>query len=143
MAETAGVKSKRKTAFRFKVSSDVELLKEVIHIQPFAASYGQTKARWEDVGVNMCKLYGDAIMDTGWRVRFDDLLSALRKATTASLRAYGTEEEYEVQDQLLQNIYDLIENSMNAKEASKSEKLANSTSVKVMEKKFAMPQWED
>ena len=58
--------------------------------------------------MNMRKIYGDAITDTGCRVRFDDLLSAFRKAATASLRASGTEEEYEERDELLQDIHDLV-----------------------------------
>ncbi|ETW02808.1 hypothetical protein H310_05293 [Aphanomyces invadans] len=98
--------AKRKAAFRFKSASDVDLLKEVIHIQPYDAPYGAVKSRWDEVAANMCMTYGDGLTSVSCRKRFDDLLDAFKRNTISSLRASGTEEEYNEREQLLQDIVD-------------------------------------
>ncbi|RHY20134.1 hypothetical protein DYB32_010101 [Aphanomyces invadans] len=100
--------TKRKTAFRFTIAADVDLLKEVVLVAPYDAAYGQTTARWDEIGDNMRGIHGDAITALGCRKRFDDLLSAFKKATLKALRASGTEEEYNERDQLLQDIFDMV-----------------------------------
>ncbi|RHY13658.1 hypothetical protein DYB32_010908 [Aphanomyces invadans] len=100
--------AKRMAAFRFKSASDVDLLKEVIHIQPYDAPYGAVKSRWDEVAANMCMMYGDGLTSVSCRKRFDDLLDAFKRNTISSLRASGTEEEYNEREQLLQDIVDLV-----------------------------------
>ncbi|RHY27096.1 hypothetical protein DYB32_007054 [Aphanomyces invadans] len=77
--------TKREPAYRFTIAADAYLLKEVVLVAPFDASYGHTTAR-----------------------RLDDLLAAFKKATLKALRSSGTEEEYNERDQLLQDIVDLV-----------------------------------
>ncbi|KAG9407141.1 hypothetical protein AC1031_001837 [Aphanomyces cochlioides] len=113
--------NKRKHAFRFKAASDIDLLKEVIHIQPFDAHFGQTKSRWDEVGNHMMEIYGDKVTVVGCRKRFDNLIHAFKQDAVKSLRASGTEEEYNERDQLLQDISDLmVENSVR-RQAKKDE----------------------
>ncbi|RHY14925.1 hypothetical protein DYB32_010807 [Aphanomyces invadans] len=100
--------TKRKTAFRFTIAADVDLLKEVALVAPYDAAYGQTTARWDEIGDNMRSIHGDTITASSCRKRFDDLLSAFKKATLKALRASGTEEEYNERDQLLQDIVDMV-----------------------------------
>ncbi|CAK4169771.1 unnamed protein product, partial [Aphanomyces euteiches] len=73
--------NKRKHAFRFKAASDIDLLKEDIHIQPFDAPFGQTKSRWDEVGNHLMEIYGDKITVVGCRKRFDDLIHAFKQDT--------------------------------------------------------------
>ncbi|KAG9415562.1 hypothetical protein AC1031_009009 [Aphanomyces cochlioides] len=96
--------SKRKAAFRFKTSSDIDLLKEVIHIQLFDAPHGQTAARWLVIENNMKAIYGESISSKGCRTRFGDLLLAFKQDTLTALRASGTDEQYDEREQLLQDI---------------------------------------
>ncbi|KAG9408113.1 hypothetical protein AC1031_021350 [Aphanomyces cochlioides] len=105
MAEDATIENekKRKSAYRFKAASDIDLLKEVMLIQPFAAAYGQTKSRWEEISDNF------VLTGQGCRKRFDDLIAAFKEQSTASLRASGTDEEYLQRDQLLQDLSDMID----------------------------------
>ncbi|OQR86388.1 hypothetical protein ACHHYP_10592 [Achlya hypogyna] len=79
---------RRKTPFRFEGCTDVDLLKEVIHVRPFDAPYGEVK----NLTVN------------GTRKRYEDLMIAFKEATLVSLRASGTDEEYEEREQLRQDI---------------------------------------
>ncbi|KAG9417097.1 hypothetical protein AC1031_001485 [Aphanomyces cochlioides] len=116
--------SKRKAAFRFMTSSDIDLLKEVIHIQPFDAPHGQTAARWLVIESNLKAIYGESISSKGCRTRFGDLLLAFKQDTLTALRASGTDEQYDEREQLLQDIVDLMENSAVQKRIAKSEKSA-------------------
>ncbi|ETV67128.1 hypothetical protein H257_16670 [Aphanomyces astaci] len=83
---------KKKPAHRFTTPQDVDLLKEVMSICPHDAPYGQTSARWAE------------------------------KATLASLRASGTDEEYDEREQLLQDLSDMIDMISNKKKATKEDK---------------------
>ncbi|CAK4812238.1 unnamed protein product, partial [Aphanomyces euteiches] len=76
---------KRKDVFRFKASTDVDHLRDVMRIQPFAAEYGQTGRRWEELSLCM----------------FEDLVVNFKKEAMNSLRASGTDEEYTEREQLL------------------------------------------
>ncbi|ETV89802.1 hypothetical protein H310_15369 [Aphanomyces invadans] len=67
----------------------------------------------------MRSIHGDTITASSCRKRFDDLLSAFKKATLKALRASGTEEEYNERDQLLQDIVDMIDAAAAKKKASK------------------------
>ncbi|RHY15929.1 hypothetical protein DYB32_010698 [Aphanomyces invadans] len=97
-----------KTAFRFKGCTDVDLLKEVIHVRPFEAPYGEVRKRWTEVTEHLQRIVGDGITVNATRKRFDDLMTAFHEITMAALRASGTEEEYEEREQLLQDIHDLV-----------------------------------
>ncbi|KAG9397930.1 hypothetical protein AC1031_016348 [Aphanomyces cochlioides] len=100
---------KRKDVFRFKASTDVDLLREVMRIQPFAAEYGQTGRRWEQLSVCMCEIHGEgAVTAYSCRRRFEDLVENFKNETMNSLRASGTDEEYTEREQLLQDIVDLV-----------------------------------
>ena len=61
------IEAKRKSAFRFRLSSDVDLLKEVMHVQPFDCPHGQTKSRWG--GGGMRGIHGDGVTALGCRKR--------------------------------------------------------------------------
>ncbi|ETV97437.1 hypothetical protein H310_09765 [Aphanomyces invadans] len=100
--------TKRKPAYRFTIAADVDLLKEVVLVAPFDAGYGQTTARWDEIGDNMRSIHGEAVTAICCRRRFDELLAAFKKATLKALRSSGTEEEYNDRDQLLQDIVDLV-----------------------------------
>ncbi|KAG9412797.1 hypothetical protein AC1031_015696 [Aphanomyces cochlioides] len=99
---------KRNEVFRFKASTDVDLLREVMRAQPFAADYGQTGRRWEELSGSM----------------FEDLVVNFKKDTLNSLRASGTDEEYNEREQLLHDIVDLMDVTNNEKQEKKSSKLA-------------------
>jgi hypothetical protein len=106
MSEVQG--GKRKTAYRFTAPVDIDLLKEVMFVCPHDASYGQASARWEEVAEHMQGLHGADVTAAGCRKRYDDLVSAFKKDTVTSLRASGTEEQYEEREQLLQDLSDLV-----------------------------------
>ncbi|RHZ32232.1 hypothetical protein DYB37_012664 [Aphanomyces astaci] len=113
---------RRKTAFRFKGCTDVELLKEVIHVQPYEAPHGEVRKRWTEVTEHLQRLYGDGITVNATRKRFDDLMTAFHANTMAALRASGTDEEYEEREQLLQDIHDLVDAASIQKQTDKEEK---------------------
>ncbi|CAK4312458.1 unnamed protein product [Aphanomyces euteiches] len=123
MEEGASNENKRKHAFRFKAASDVDLLKEVIYVQPFDAPFGQTKLRWDEVADQVTDIYGDVVTVMCCRKRFDDLMSAFKHDTVKALRASGTEEEYNEREQLLQDISDLITESNDRKQATKDDRI--------------------
>ncbi|KAF0725836.1 hypothetical protein Ae201684P_018833 [Aphanomyces euteiches] len=83
---------KRKTAFQFKGCTDVQQLKEAIHVRPFEAPLGDVKKRWVEVTEHLQRVYGDSTILNGVRKRYDDLMAA-RGKMSASLRASGTKEE--------------------------------------------------
>ncbi|ETV68870.1 hypothetical protein, variant [Aphanomyces astaci] len=98
---------KKKPAHGFTTPQDVDLIKEVMSICPHDAPYGQTSARWAEVGEHMRTIHVDSLSATGCRKRCDDLLVAFQKAMLASLRASGTDEEYDEREQLLQDLSDM------------------------------------
>ncbi|RHY94951.1 hypothetical protein DYB37_001306 [Aphanomyces astaci] len=98
---------RRKTAFRFKGCTDVELLKEVIHVRPYEAPHGEVRKRWTKVTEHLQRLHGVGITVNATRKRFDDLMTAFHADSMAALRVSGTDEEYEERAQLLQDIHDL------------------------------------
>ena len=105
----AVVVKRRKPTFRFRAGADVDLLKEVMNLQPFDAPHGETASRWEAVANNLCSVYGDgSLVPKACRTRFDDLVEAFKTQQMDALRASGTEEEYEEREQLLQDIVDLV-----------------------------------
>ncbi|ETV92994.1 hypothetical protein H310_12832 [Aphanomyces invadans] len=113
---------RRNTAFRFKGCTDVELLKEVNHVRPFEAPYGEVRKRWTEVSEHLQRIYGTGITVNATRKRFDDLMTAFQEETMAALRASGTEEEYEEREQLLQDNHDLVDTASVKKQACKDEK---------------------
>ncbi|KAG9400024.1 hypothetical protein AC1031_010945 [Aphanomyces cochlioides] len=115
----------RKTVFRFKTVSDIHLLEEIIHVQPFAADFGKNAERWEDVAARMCKIYGEhTILAATCRTRFNDLISNFKRDTITSLRASGTDEEYEKREQLLQDIVEMVDVVATRKNEAKFDKYA-------------------
>ncbi|ETV78811.1 hypothetical protein H257_07641 [Aphanomyces astaci] len=110
-----------KTAFRFKGCTDVELLKEVIHVRPYEGPHGEVRKRWTEVTEHLQRLYGDGITVNATRKRFDDLMTAFHANTMAALRASGTEQDYEEREQLLQDIHDLTDKEEKAKHNERRE----------------------
>jgi hypothetical protein len=102
MSEQEG--GKRKAAYRFTTPVDIDLLKEVMFVCPHEAPYGQTSARWDEVGEHLRDLHSAEITAAGCRKRHDDLITAFKKAATKSLRASGTDEEYLEREQLLKTL---------------------------------------
>ncbi|ETV98838.1 hypothetical protein, variant [Aphanomyces invadans] len=119
MSEHDEATRRKKTAFRFSVSADIDLLKEVVMVVPFDAAYGQTSARWDEVCEHMRQLHGNAMTSVCCRKRFDDLLPAFKKSSLKALRASGTEEEYLERDQLMQDISDMMDIALLRKKAAK------------------------
>ncbi|ETW06268.1 hypothetical protein, variant [Aphanomyces invadans] len=119
MSEQDDANKRKKTAFRYSVSADIDLLKEVVMVAPYDAPYGQTSARWEEICDHMRQLHGDSLTTASCRKRFDDLLSAFKKSTLKALRASGTEEEYVERDQLMQDISDMMDVALLRKKAAK------------------------
>ncbi|RHY32283.1 hypothetical protein DYB32_002697 [Aphanomyces invadans] len=58
---------RKKTVFRFSVSADIDLLKEVVMIAPFEAAYGQTGTRWEEICEHMRVSHGDTLTTASCR----------------------------------------------------------------------------
>ncbi|ETV89871.1 hypothetical protein H310_15291 [Aphanomyces invadans] len=120
MSEVDGVK--RKTAYRFTTQVDIDLLKEVMAVRPHDAPYGQTLARWEEVVEHMREMRGPDLTTAGCRKRLDDLMAAFKKDTVKSLRATGTEEEYNEREQLIQDLSDMMDTAYKTKTTLKEEK---------------------
>ncbi|ETV92663.1 hypothetical protein H310_13106 [Aphanomyces invadans] len=120
MSEDDGVK--RKTAYRFTTQVDIDLLKEVMAVCPHEAPYGQILARWEEVVEHIREMHGPDLITAGCRKSLDDLMAAFKKDTVKSLRATGTEEEYNEREQLIQDLSDMMDSAYKTKKALKEEK---------------------
>ncbi|KAI8830976.1 hypothetical protein BC829DRAFT_423334 [Chytridium lagenaria] len=103
--------------FRFNPSIDVELLKLVLDLQPFAAGYGKVKDKWQAVADGLRAIvtdFGenykqDSLNPAAARRRFDTLVDSFKKEEMDSLRASGTDEEYEEKERLLTDILEMME----------------------------------
>ncbi|EQC28599.1 hypothetical protein SDRG_13678, partial [Saprolegnia diclina VS20] len=120
-ASASADSQKRKTAFRFRCASDIDLLREVVYIQPFAAPHGQTTDRWTKVATHVARIHGSGITPNNVRKRFDDLMSAFKQDSLSTLRASGSEEEYQERALLLQDIHDFMTVSNHRKREVKEE----------------------
>ncbi|KDO25913.1 hypothetical protein SPRG_08854 [Saprolegnia parasitica CBS 223.65] len=120
-ASASADSQKRKTAFRFRCASDIDLLREVVYIQPFAAPHGQTTDRWTKVATQVAQIHGSGITPNNVRKRFDDLMSAFKQDSLSTLRASGSEEEYQERALLLQDIHDFMTVSNHRKREVKEE----------------------
>lgn len=100
----------RKEQHRFWPERNIILLKEVISIEPYAAHRGQVTERWEKVAANYNKGVGidGAINAERARKHFDKLLKEFKSQEATPLRASGTDEQYDEQDQLLADVKDRI-----------------------------------
>ncbi|KAI8840887.1 hypothetical protein BC829DRAFT_420724 [Chytridium lagenaria] len=104
-------------SFRFNPSIDVELLKLVLDLQPFAAGYGKVKDKWQAVADGLRAIvtdFGenykpDSLNPAAARRRFDTLVDSFKKEEMDSLRASGTDEEYEERERLLTDILEMME----------------------------------
>ncbi|ETV99807.1 hypothetical protein H310_07849 [Aphanomyces invadans] len=114
--------AKKKPAHRFTLQQDVDLIKEVISVSPHDAPYGQLSTRWAEVGQNMQAIYASNLTASGCQKRCDELLVAFHKDNIASLRASGTEENYNEREQLLQDLSDMIDSIADKKRTFKEEK---------------------
>ncbi|OQR84333.1 hypothetical protein ACHHYP_20684 [Achlya hypogyna] len=120
--EVVGTK-RRKATFRFRAGADVDLLKEVINIQPFDAPFGETTSRWGTVAVNLSAIYGEGyVLPKACHTRFGDLVQAFKDQQMDALRASGTDEEYEEREQLLQDIVDLMVEATERRKLEKTQK---------------------
>ncbi|ETV91142.1 hypothetical protein H310_14154 [Aphanomyces invadans] len=72
----------------------------------------------------MCITHGDTLTAVSCRKRFDDFIVAFKEDKLNSLRASGTEEEYNEREQLMQDIVDLMNTSQDRKRSVKEEKTA-------------------
>ncbi|KAF0703843.1 hypothetical protein As57867_007466, partial [Aphanomyces stellatus] len=70
----------------------------------------------------MQSIHGSGLTASGCRKRCDDLLAAFHKENIASLRASGTDEQYNEREQLLQDLSDMIASITDKKRAVKEEK---------------------
>ncbi|KAJ3277879.1 hypothetical protein HDU79_002071, partial [Rhizoclosmatium sp. JEL0117] len=85
----------------------------VTGVEPFSAGHGKTGEAWERVATNVntaMGLHNDAdVKATGKNAfkRFKELLKKFKADEMESLRASGTEEEFEEREQLLSDLRDL------------------------------------
>ncbi|KAJ1562580.1 hypothetical protein HK096_007531 [Nowakowskiella sp. JEL0078] len=121
-------KKPKKKAYRFNIAADIALLKEIANIQPFFAAHGQTLKAWTSVAVNLCSslnLEAETITTVNARARFESIYTTFKKDEMESLRASGTEEEFNEREQLMTDIHSLIEESefirLNVKEKKRSD----------------------
>ncbi|KAI9355975.1 hypothetical protein DFJ73DRAFT_249929 [Zopfochytrium polystomum] len=94
-------------------SEDVALLKEIINHSPYDAKHGKTMAAWAAVAKSLTasldKREGRKQPDgLACQRRFDKLMEAFEKDTITSMRASGTEEEYDKREKLLQDLSELV-----------------------------------
>ena len=99
---------KRAAAFGFNPNHDIHLLKEVMQHAPFAAPHGKTREAWEEVANSLTPLLARKINHAAVKQQFDHLVKTFHNEEMESLRASGTEEEYDERERLLTDIVDLV-----------------------------------
>ena len=110
---------------RFSPKCDIALLKEIVAQNPFANK--NNKVKWLHIVVKMNALMSQTrtdivFTDRGCKDRLKILVNSFKKGTLASLKASGTEEEYNERDQLLTEEVELMEEKENfARVAEKKE----------------------
>ncbi|KAG0422004.1 hypothetical protein HPB47_002148 [Ixodes persulcatus] len=87
---------------RFAITDDIVLLHEVVALNPL-----RNATQWTAVTDNLNAATGRSFTVRSVRERCDLLLGHLRREDRSNLRKSGTEEQYTVKEQLLQEISDL------------------------------------
>ncbi|KAJ3028475.1 UNVERIFIED_CONTAM: hypothetical protein HDU68_001622 [Siphonaria sp. JEL0065] len=110
---------KRKQAYRFNAATDIALLKEIEHIQPYDAPHGQKAERWVEVSSRFnqaCDFGGNkTATPKNCQNRFEELIKRFKQDEMDSLRASGTEEEFNEREQLLTDIIELMQEAIDSK----------------------------
>eukprot|EP00033_Pygsuia_biforma_P004819 GCRY01005284.1.p1 GENE.GCRY01005284.1~~GCRY01005284.1.p1 ORF type:complete len:226 (+),score=64.97 GCRY01005284.1:63-740(+) len=92
----------KKKSFHYTPAVDINVLKEVIAVNPFEKAYGGKMEAWKEVVENA----GIAVSASGIKKRVEYLMSARKKDECENLKKSGTEEEYAeremLQDDLIQ-----------------------------------------
>lgn len=70
----AHTRKRRKKAFRFSPSVDVDLLKEVINLMPWASDHGSTSTVWKKVADTLHDLHSACVDGKACQRRFNNLL---------------------------------------------------------------------
>ncbi|KAJ3201416.1 hypothetical protein HDU67_001360, partial [Dinochytrium kinnereticum] len=138
--------------FRFTPALDIVLLKEVTAIEPWASGHGKVSARWAEIASlfweGYIALQSDAtenippsnIAPTGPAVqrRFNILLDTFQRNEMESLRASGVEEEHTERDQLLGDIFQMMEefDSVKKEKTAKEKKKADEKEEKGQDIRF-------
>ncbi|KAH9112348.1 hypothetical protein AeMF1_013307 [Aphanomyces euteiches] len=99
----------KEKSFRFKVSYDIDLLKEMELYKPWAASHGSVQATWNTVASSLSEHFGKKVNALAYQRRFELLLDTFKKDEMKSLRASGTIEEYNERKQLLTALREMID----------------------------------
>ena len=112
-----------KKRFHFSEEDDLNLFKEVINVEPYAAKHGEKEKKWDFVACNLCYAYGRELSFKTVRDRFNEKMKEFQKKTKESKRASGVEENYTEYEHLLKDIHDREEAFKNMKEEKKYEKI--------------------
>ncbi|KAJ3096003.1 hypothetical protein HDU96_000923 [Phlyctochytrium bullatum] len=115
--------------FRFTPRTDIALLKIAIHVQPWTAGHGKKASVWASMTEQFQEAMRadfplvDKVTTTAVQRRFDNLVTCFKQEEMESLKASGTEEEYDERAQLLTEIVDLMrEHEEGKKERTEKEK---------------------
>ncbi|KAJ3106358.1 hypothetical protein HDU96_008237 [Phlyctochytrium bullatum] len=109
-----GKQSTTPKTFRFTPATDIDLLKIAVHVQPWAAGHGKKASIWATItetfqeAVRSTNPLVDKVTPTAVQRRFDNLVTCFKQEEMESLKASGTEEEYDERTQLLTEIVDLM-----------------------------------
>ena len=120
-------RKRRKPQMTFSAANDVFLLDHILGQQVFHCRFGERETKWRQVAEKMM-LSGFNITAEGCKGRYTTLAAAFRKGQSCSLRASGTEEEYSLRDQRLQEIQDLSEGGFVPNERKTQQEIRRSQS---------------
>ncbi|KAG9409041.1 hypothetical protein AC1031_019300 [Aphanomyces cochlioides] len=108
----------KEKSFRFKVTQDIDLLKEIELHKPWSASHGSVQATWNVIASSLSDHFGEKVNAIACQRRFELLLEAFKKDEMKPLRASGTVEEYNERKQLLTALKEMIDDFELEKEES-------------------------
>ncbi|XP_062600495.1 uncharacterized protein LOC134262119 [Saccostrea cucullata] len=109
----------RKTRFRFFMKDDIDLLKEVLSVNPFS---GDSVNKWAEIAENFMMVHQEKALD-GRRCqeRTSLLLAFSKEKNRDKLLRHGTDEENVEKEQLLQEVLALSEQAKFKTEKGKDE----------------------
>jgi hypothetical protein len=115
-------KKKRKVQFRFSTADNIALLKEVMANNPLTAKHGTKEKTWDQVTAvfnNLLSANRPQVTSATLSNHMNELLKQHKDGNKAAKKASGTDETYNEQTQLLDDICDLIDDYNNEKAENK------------------------
>ncbi|KAJ3236314.1 hypothetical protein HDU81_010903 [Chytriomyces hyalinus] len=112
----------------FSAGMDIDLLKEVVNEEPFAASHGAVTGAWVTVASNLNTVWDLDQATAGvtgpmCQKRFKVLMDVFRKEELDALKASGTAEEYGQREQLLTDLAGRMEEAEDERRDRRDKKL--------------------